>query len=43
MYNKNLPTKPRSGGIPAKDNKEKIVIINIEWNSWSDLNLFKVE
>jgi len=43
MYNKNLPTKPTSGGIPAKDNKNASARTNRENDSCKFFNLLIVE
>jgi hypothetical protein len=42
MINKNFPINPNKGGIPARDNKLKNIIINIKLNNEKFLNSFKV-
>jgi hypothetical protein len=42
MINRNFPINPNKGGIPAKDNKLKNIIMNIKLNKEKFLNSFKV-
>tara|TARA_X000000950_G_C13423517_1_gene461062 strand:- start:201 stop:446 length:246 start_codon:yes stop_codon:yes gene_type:complete len=42
ISNKNFPTKPKSGGIPAKDKKVKIIIIEKNLLELINLKLVKL-